>query len=80
MRKQHIQFSGQPMRTANSLKKTLMRGRIEGRRRREQQGMRRLDGYRRLNGHELGSTPGDGKGQGSPACYSPWGHKESDTT
>ena len=23
---------------------------------------------------------GDGKGQGSPACCSPWGHKESDTT
>ena len=23
---------------------------------------------------------GDGEGQGSPACCSPWGHKESDMT
>ena len=29
---------------------------------------------------KLGQTPGDGKGQGSLACCSPWGHKESDTT
>ena len=26
------------------------------------------------------ATPGDGEGQGSLACCSPWGHKESDTT
>ena len=25
-------------------------------------------------------TPRDGEGQGSLACCSPWGHKESDTT
>ena len=34
----------------------------------------------RLNGHEFEQTPGDGKGQGSLACFSPWGHKESDMT
>ena len=28
-----------------------------------------------LNGHECEQTPGDGKGQGSLACCSPWGHK-----
>ena len=33
-----------------------------------------------LNGHEFGQTPGDGEGQGSLACCSPWGHKESDMT
>ena len=33
-----------------------------------------------LNGHELEQTPGDGEGQGSVACYSPWGCKESDMT
>ena len=33
-----------------------------------------------LNGHELGQAPGDGEGQGSLACYSPRGRKESDTT
>ena len=25
-------------------------------------------------------TRGDSEGQGSLACYGPWGHKESDTT
>ena len=34
---------------------------------------------RRLDGHEFEQTLGDGEGQGSPACCSPWGHKESDT-
>ena len=33
-----------------------------------------------LNGHESEQAPGDGKGQGGPACCSPWGRKESDTT
>ena len=30
--------------------------------------------------HEFEPTPGDGEGQGSPVCSSPWGRKESDTT
>ena len=33
-----------------------------------------------LNGHGFGWTPGVGDGQGSLACCSPWGCKESDTT
>ena len=33
-----------------------------------------------LNGHDFEQTPGDSEGQGSLACCSPWGHKESDTT
>ena len=32
-----------------------------------------------LNGCEFKQTPGDGEGQGSLLCYSPWDHKESDT-
>ena len=36
--------------------------------------------HHRLNGHESEKTPGDGEGQGSLEGYSPWGHKESDTT
>ena len=32
------------------------------------------------NGHELGQTSGEGKGQGGLACCSLWGHKESDMT
>ena len=33
-----------------------------------------------LNEHEFEQAPGVGDGQGSLACFSPWGHKESDTT
>ena len=33
-----------------------------------------------LNGHEIVQTLGDGEGQVSLACCSPWGHKESDMT
>ena len=33
-----------------------------------------------LNGHEFEQAPGDGEGQGSLVCYSPWGSQESDTT
>ena len=36
--------------------------------------------HHQCNGHELGQASGDGKGQGSLACCSPWGHKVSDTT
>ena len=31
-----------------------------------------------INGHESEQIPGDGEGQGSLACCSPWGSKESD--
>ena len=33
-----------------------------------------------INGHEFEQTLGDGEGQGSLACLSSWGHKESDMT
>ena len=33
-----------------------------------------------LSGHEFEQTPGDGEGQGSLVCCSPWDGKESDTT
>ena len=36
--------------------------------------------HHQLNGQEIEQTPGDGKGQGSLACCSQWGHRESDTT
>ena len=44
MTKMKLQYLGHLMRRANSLKKTLTLGKIEGRRRREQQRMRWLDG------------------------------------
>ena len=36
--------------------------------------------HHRCDGHEFESTPGFGDRQGGPACCSPWGRKESDTT
>ena len=36
--------------------------------------------HHRLNGHEFEQAPGNGEGQGSPACCRPQGRKESDTT
>ena len=36
--------------------------------------------HNHLYGHEFEHAPGHSDGQGSLACYSPWGHKELDTT
>ena len=36
--------------------------------------------HHRLNGHEFEQAPGDGDGQGSLVCCSPWGCKELDMT
>ena len=36
--------------------------------------------YHQLNGHEFKQIPRDSEGQRSLSCYSPWGHKELDTT
>ena len=35
--------------------------------------------HHRLDGHEFGQAPGNSEGQGSLACCSPRGFKESDT-
>ena len=40
----------------------------------------RIAWHYRPSGHEFKQTPGVGDGQGSLACYSPWGRTESDTT
>ena len=73
-----FQYFGDLIQRANSLENTLMLGKIEGKRTRGWQ--RRDRQHHRLNGHESEQTPGDGEGQGSLACCSPWGCKESDTT
>ena len=65
----------------DSLEKTLMLGRVGGRRRRGWQRMRWMDGWHhQLDGDEFGWTPGVGDRQGGLACCSSWGCKESDTT
>ena len=39
----------------------------------------RVGWHHLLYGHEFEQALGVGDGQGSLVCYSPWGHKESDT-
>ena len=74
MLKLKLQYFGHLMWRADSLEKTRMLGKTEGRRRRGPQRMRWLDG---INGHGFGWTPGVGDGQGGLVCCSPWGRKES---
>ena len=74
-----LQYFGHLMQRADSLKKTLMLGTIEGRRIWGLQNMRWLDGITDSMDMSL-SKLGNSEGQGSLECYSPWGHKESDTT
>ena len=72
MLKLKLQYFGYLMQRTDSLEKTLMLGKIEGRRRR--------GWHHRLDGHGFGWTPGAGDGQGGLACCDSWGHKESNTT
>ena len=78
MLKLKLQYFGHLLRRTNSLEKTPMLGKMEGRRRRGRQRTGRVDGI--MDGHEFKQTPGDGEGQGGLACCSSWGCKESDMT
>ena len=71
-----FQYFGHLMGRTDSLEKTLMLGKIEGRRRRGQQRMRWWDGV--TNGFEQALEVGDG--QGSLACCSPCCRRELHTT
>ena len=73
-----LQYFGHLMQSTDSLEKTLLLGKIEGRRR-GQQRIRWLVGIT-IDVHEFEQAPGVGDGQGSLACCSPWYHKELDTT
>ena len=68
MVKLKLQSFGHLMQSTDSLEKTLILGKIEGRRRGWQEG------------HEFEKALGNGERQESLVCCSPWGHKESDTT
>ena len=73
-----IQYFGHLMWKTDSLEKTLMLGKIEGRRRRR----RAWDGWMAspTGWTEFEQAPGFGDVQGSLVCCSPWGHKELDMT
>ena len=72
-----LQYFHHLMRRANSLEKTLMMGKIEGRRRRGQQRMKWLDDITNSMDMDLSKLWEMVKNR---EAQSPWGHKESDTT
>ena len=81
MLKLKLQYFGSLMQRTDSLEQTLKLGNIEGRRRRGRQRMRRLNDITdSMDMMSASQALGVGDGQGSLACCSPWGHRESDTT
>ena len=61
MLKLKLQYFGPLMQRANSLEKTLMVGKIEGRRRKEVREDKMVGWHHRFNGHKFEQTPGDGR-------------------
>ena len=80
MLKLKLQYFGHLMRRADSFEKTLMLGKIEGRRKKGTTEDEMVGWHHRLNGHGFGWTPGVGDGQGGLACCSSWDGKELDMT
>ena len=80
MLKLKLQYFGHLIQRTDSLEKTLMLGKHW---RQEEKGTTEdeiVGWHYHLNGHEPEQALGVDDGQGSLACYSPWGCKELDTT
>ena len=73
MLKLKLQYFGHLMQRTDSFEKTLMLGKIEGRRRGRQDKM--IGWHHQLDGHDFEQTPGDGDGQGRLVCCSPRGRR-----
>ena len=74
------QYFGHQMGRTDFFEKTLVLGKIKGRRRRATTEDEMVGWHHQLDGHEFEHAQGVGDGQGSLACWSPWGRKESDMT
>ena len=70
MLKLKLQYFGHLMQRTNSLEKTLMLGKTEGRRRRGQTEDEMVGWHHRLDGHEFEQALGVGDGQESLVCCS----------
>ena len=75
-----LQYFGYLMWRTDSLEKTLILGKIEGRRKRGRARMRLLDGITDWMDMSLGKLRELVMDKGGLACCSPWGCKESDMT
>ena len=80
MLKLKLQYFGHLMRRVDTFENTLMLGKIESRRRSQQRRMRWLDGIINSMDMGLGGLRELVMDKGGLACWSSWGHKESDTT
>ena len=80
MLKLKLQYFGHLMRRVDSFEKTLMLGKVEGRRRRGQQRMRWLDGVTDSVDMSLSKLQELMIAREACPVAGPWGCKESDTT
>ena len=80
MLKLKLQYFGHLKQRTDSLEKTLMLGKIEGKEEKQAAEDEMVGWHHQLNGHEFEQAPGVGDRQGSLEYCSPWGHKESDMT
>ena len=74
MLKLKLQYFGHLMGRTDSFEKTLMLGKIEGRRITGQQN-EIVGWHHQLDGHEFEQALGVGDGQGGLVCCSPWGFR-----
>ena len=70
-----LQYFGHLTQRVNSLEKTLIMGKIKGRKRRRQQRMRWFDGITDLMDMSLSQIQGMEKNRETWPCSSPWGSR-----